>query len=58
VLAACGKAQISSRHALPPGSDDLAGAAALFGALAHKVYEINHLLCLINTIFTQFAQSG
>ena len=40
------------------GLDDLAGAEAPFGALAHKVYEINRLLCLINTIFTQFAHSS
>jgi hypothetical protein len=39
-------------------SDDLAGAEASFGALAHKVYEINQVLCLVNTNFIQFAQSG
>jgi len=55
---ACGKSQESSCTALPPGSDDLAETETLIGALAHKVYYINRLLYLINTIFAQFAQSG
>jgi hypothetical protein len=40
------------------GSDNVAEAEVPFGVLAHKVHEINRLLCIMNTIFTQFAQSG